>query len=326
MNKKMEILFLCQNVIEANAWYRTSGIAKNLEEKTGYNITIVNWNDLPMDWSTLIQYDVILLQRPFANKALSLCSYIKNLGIKLWIDYDDNLFNVSPENKTYQHYQKPEVKSNMISILEMADAVSVTTKPLGQVLSKYSKKIHIIPNAVNEIIKRGIPKNREKIIFWRGGDSHIYNLMSHGDNINKAIKTFDDWNFDFMGYYPWFLAKGIGWIDGVDIILYHRSIFNLAPSVFHAPLFKDDFNICRSNISFLEGSFAGAVCIVPDWWGELPGTIPYIDQKSYYEALEACCKGEINITKQNRLSWEFIKENFMLDKINELRVILLNNL
>jgi hypothetical protein len=326
----MDILFLCQNTTEANAWYRTSGIAKNLIKQTGYNIKVVNWQEIVIDWSIIIQYDVVLMQRPFSKEALSLGQYIKACGVKLWLDYDDNILEMNPENKNYTFYNKPDTKQNIISILSIADAVSVSTGLLKSALNDYNHNIQVIPNAFNEIIKRPKPREREKIVFWRGSDGHIYNLWANGSVINKLINDHEDWNFDFMGYFPWFLDKRIRYIEPADIIVYFNTISKIAPSVFHAPLISDNFNACRSNISFIEGAFAGAVCIVPEFWlsdnKELPGALIYRNQQEYQDAIEACIKGDVDIKKNNEKSWKYVKEHLSLEKINKKRIFLLNNL
>lgn len=324
----MNILFLCQNKVEANAWYRSSGIAANLQKKTGHNINVLDLNEIKVDWSVILQHDIIMLQRPFSTESLKIASFIKMCGSKLWIDYDDNLLDVNVDNKVYPFYKRPDIRKNIIEFISMADILTVTTPYLKKAYSEYNKNIHIVPNAVNETIERNL-KDRTKTVFWRGTDSHLFNLWSFGSKITNAMKEFKDWNFDFMGYYPWFLESGFGYLESTDLILYFKTIQNIAPSVFHAPLFKDNFNVCRSNISYLEGSFAGAVCIIPDFWEydyELEGAITYSDFDSYYDAIKSCCTGEVDIVKQNALAWEFIQDNFTLDKINNIRIEIIKNL
>ena len=129
-----------------------------------------------------------------------------------------------------------------------------------------------------------------------------------------------------MGYFPWFLHQRKGYIEPSDIVLYHKSLINMAPSVLHVPLFKDNFNVCRSNIAFIEGVNAGAACVIPDFWGELPGAIRYSNPSEYKEAIKSCCEGHIDIEKKNAQSWSYVKDNLRLNKINKLRISLLKNL
>jgi len=320
----MDILLLTPNSSEAQSFYRCAGISKDLQKQSGHNITVMQW-DRPIDWSQISQYDIVMMQRPYSKEAVMLCNLIKMCGIKLWIDHDDNLLNIGAENKYYTMYNLPETKANIIKIVQLADVVSVTTVQLMDVYKEYCKNIVIIPNAFNDTLFKRVPQKRENIVFWRGSDSHIYNLMAYGQHINKAIEEFPEYKFRFMGFYPWMLSDKKEYLAGNDIILYHYMIQKMAPKIFHAPLVCDDFNAARSPISFIEGSFAGACCLIPHWW-PVEGGIKYKDGKEYFENLSALCKGEVDTEKYSRIAWEFIEDCLFLTKINKLRVDLINSL
>ena len=100
----MNILFLLYDRTEANSFYRSGGIATDLARQTGHKITVERWNEYEVQWQTLLQYDVLFLQRAFTDKALGVLRYAKSLGLKVWVDYDDNLLNVSPEIKNFVFY------------------------------------------------------------------------------------------------------------------------------------------------------------------------------------------------------------------------------
>ena len=332
----MEILFISYAREEAINFYRGHGIVANLEKMMpNDNFTLVQWSDMPtMSWNDFMhwKYDCVFFSRPFTKDVLTFLSYAKMFGKKIWCDMDDNLLDIAPENKYYTTYSREDVKDTIKSIVKLADAVSVTNQFLKEVYLPYNEKIFVIPNALNnDLFKRGTLKPRKKTMLWRGSDSHIYNLMMYGEKINTLIEEFPDWNFDFIGYYPFFLSPKKGFIEGTDIILYHQMLVNLAPSFVHAPISNDSFNRCRSFVSFLEGTFAGAACVVPDFWvstggWQLAGGIPYHDVNSYYEAMKACLSGEVDVAKQNTISWEFICDTLTLSRVNKLRVELLKTL
>lgn len=321
----MNILFLVQNPVEANAFYRSTGIAKDLEKHGNFKITIANWQELTMNWSVILQYDVIMFQRPFTEASLTLCRYIKECGVKLWLDYDDDLLNVSPENKYYINYNKPDTKECIKKILALADAVTVTTVQIRDSFLCATDKIAVIPNAFNDGVFKREKRKREKTVFWRGTDSHVFNLMAYGREMTQAIETFADWRFAFMGFYPWMLPERKSYVNGMDIIIYYNTIQKLAPSVFHAPLVCDAFNTARSPVSFIEGTFAGACCIVPHWW-PVEGALKYQTNTEYYENLRGVCSGEVDVDKFNRISWEFIQDVYALSKVNVQRKELLESL
>lgn len=323
------ILFLTPDKSDPCSFYRCGGIARDLEKKSDHIITTINWNQVSLDWQFLSSFDIVMLQRPFTKTAEQLCQYIKNMGKPLWVDYDDNLFAVNPENRTYMTYNAPDVQENIKSILKLADVVSVPLEYLRSAYGPYNKNLVVIPNAFNDdIFKRpDILKKRTKTVVWRGPGDHIYDLMTFGKEINRCAEGFPDHEFIFMGYYPWFLSEtqNKGYLPCLDIIMYHHKLVELAPMAMHVPLHDNTFNRSRSNTAYLEITQAGGVCINPDWWS-VPGSVPYTDVASYYEALRSVLSGEIDIEVNNRMAQEYINDCLRLSQVNVLRLNVLNEL
>jgi hypothetical protein len=269
-----------------------------------------------------------MLQRPYMKLHQDMCTYAKYMNKPIWVDYDDNLFALNPENRAFQTYNDPETQECVKSILKMADVVSVPTEYLRQVYTPYNKNIEVIPNAHNDLIqKRGILKSRIKSVVWRGPDAHIYDLMTYGKEINVITAEFPEWDFVFMGYYPWFLSesKNKGFLPALDIIMYFKKLSEIAPTVMHILLHDNLFNRCRSNVAYLEGTFAGAMCVVPSWWN-VPGALSYSNGEEYTEAMRTALKGEVDTLVQNKIAWEYIQDCLLLSKINVERVNLINGL
>ena len=320
----MKILFLLYDRTEANSFYRSGGIASNLAEQTGHTIVVERWNEYEVQWQTLMQYDVLFMQRAFTDKALGVLRYAQSLGLKVWVDYDDNLLDVSPENKNYVYYSKQETKDVITKIIKEADAISVTTLSLKQAFEPIRSNIWLIPNALNDKIKRTVRK-RKNNVFWRGTDSHIFNLLSHGEQLNTLIETNKDWSFMFMGFYPWFVHKDKKYVEPQDIIMYLDTIQELAPTLVHVPMNVDSFNCCRSPIAFIEGSLAGAVTVCPYWW-DVQGALKYRDANEYFNNIQAVINGDVDIEKQSRMAWEYVEDCLMLSKVNQKRKLLLESL
>jgi hypothetical protein len=324
----LNVLFLCHSSQDATSFYRAGGVSADLARRTGHNIVVANWKDIEVHWQTLSEFNVVLLQRPFSKESAGLCQVIKNLGLKLWVDYDDNLFAVNPENDTYLLYSDPKTQANIKQILTLADVVSVTCEYLRQTYIEYNKNIKVIPNAFNDLlIKRGEIAKRERNVIWRGGANHIYDLMKHGAAINQLTSEHPDFRFLFWGYYAWFLsdAQNKGYISPTDPTLYFQKLFKLFPAVMHVPLNDDPFNRCRSNTAYIESAFSGAVCVCPSWWN-VPGSLSYSDPQSYYDAIKSALTGKIDVVGMAKESWEYVSDCLMLSKINEKRANLLKTL
>jgi hypothetical protein len=323
----MRILFLTMDKRYAVSFYRAAGIAKDLEKKLNCTVDTLSWNDFLIDWPALMRYDIVMVQRGFQGAQVLLCKQVKKLGIPLWLDYDDDLFSVPPENKAWAIYQDSEVQKDIINMLSMADVISVTTEDLKTSFSEFNDNIVVIPNAFNDIMLNvnRILQPRSKTVLWRGSETHVYDIMIYNEVIDKFIKEHSDYSFIFMGFNPWFLSKApnLKFVKQLEILDYFDAGLNISPSVVHVPLHDSTFNRCKSNIAFIEGTYWGATCITPEFWGKLPGTLTYKDADSYYEALTLSLEEK---PERNKESWNYIKKNLLSSEVNKLRVKLIKSL
>ena len=326
----MDILFLSHYQSNACAWYRSSGIIPHLRKITNHNIQMAKYSDVaPIEWSLIMQFDIIYMQNPLGRDSAMLVRKIIECGKKCWCDYDDNYLALNPENERYEEYNTDDVKKSIVSILKNASVVSVTTEYLRQCLIEFNKNIWVIPNAHNDfLLKREVLKPRNKVVLWRGGHSHIYDLMFHASALNTAPKEFPDWKFHYMGYFPWFLSKADnnGHIKGVaDIMLYFKALFAMNISVMQVPLDDNVFNHCKSNISALESSWAGSASIVPNYWN-FPSALHYGNTQELFDCIYAALNGDVDLEKQAALGWEFVCDTLLLSKVNFKRVSLIKSL
>ena len=323
-----QILFLTVETADTCSFYRSAGVIKDLRRKTDHKITLVKFDQAPMNWSFLTQFDLIMFQRPFTRENLNVCGYIKQCGIKLWVDYDDNLFALNPENPAYALYNNPEIQTNIKNILALADAVSVPTEYLRQAYSEFNKNIHVVPNAFHDtLFTRPELKPRTNHVVWRGPEAHIFDLMNFSKEINQLTNDFPEWRFMFMGFSPWFLSatNNKGHIPSQDIVFYMKTFLDMAPSCMHVPLADNMFNRCKSDIAYLEGTFAGATCVVPAHWN-VPGSLPYTDGTSYYNSIKSIITGEVDKKALNAIAWEYVCDCRTLSKINVQRLQIINEL
>lgn len=320
-----KILFLLPKPSDACSFYRGAGVATDLRRR-GYLIDIMDMQGV-IDWAFLIQYDIIMIQRPANNSILNVCGQIKRMGVKLWIDMDDNLLAVPMDNPAYLIYANSGVRETIISCLSLADVVSVTTEALRQSYLPFNKNIMVIPNAHNDSLVKREKKQRNNVVLWRGTNTHQMDIETYKTAIDRVTEHWTDINFLYIGYAPWGLkiTRNVQLAGAVDTMLYLEQIQVIAPMIMQVPLHDSLFNRCKSNIAAIEGAFAGAVCLVPEWW-DMEGTVKYKDNRSYYEGLNAILKGEIDVEKANERSWEYIRANLFLSDVNRKRVELIESL
>ena len=327
----MDILFLSHYTENACGWYRNAGIVPHLRKITDHNITIARYSEVsPISWALVVQYDIIFMQNPLGRDSAMLVRLVRECGKKSWIDYDDNYLSINPENDKFEEYNSEDVKKSIISILKNADVVTVTTEYLKQCFKEYSSNIWVVPNAHNDyLLKREDLKPRNKVVLWRGGQSHKRDLIFHADALNKAAEEFGDYNFIYMGYNIWHNTKNDHnnnkQLKGTDVIMYFKTIFNMCPSVVWTPLEDNVFNHGKSNIAAIEASWVGAASIVPSWWN-FPSALHYSNTQELFDCIYAALSGEVDVEKQARLGWEFVSDTLLLSKVNLKRVEIIKSL
>ena len=81
-----------------------------------------------------------------------------------------------------------------------------------------------------------------------------------------------------------------------------------------------DFNKSKSNIAWIESTYAGLAVLAPDWpeWRR-PGIVNYTDKEDFRQKLTSMMKGEYNLESLRQASWKYIREELTLEKTNEIR-------
>lgn len=161
----MKILFLCTSK-EATLKYRALLPAKYLGADTTYDYTDIPY-ELKLNRTNVITmqvrinanvlgktqivtrsfnyYDVVVFQFPYLDDEVLLIKKLKKLGVKVILDYDDDMFNDNPFYK--QTYSLRE-KDNMVEALKICDLVTVTTESLAETYGKYNQ-VKILPNMID---------------------------------------------------------------------------------------------------------------------------------------------------------------------------------
>lgn len=328
----MKLLVLTVNKNDSTSFYRANGVLHDLKNQMNLEITSMDFKDLrDMSWATLFLYDVVFMQRPYQGVAVKMAQYCREINLPLWIDFDDYLLEIPKDNKSHQLFSVPEIQKNIVSTIQLANVVTVSTQKLKESFSELNNNIHVIPNAFNDkLFTYRVSKIKtNKTVMWRGSDTHNIDMFYYGDQIYKCQEKYKDWNFMYFGWNPWFIpdTQNKKFVSATDPVLYFKQLYKLAPRIMQVPLVRSLFNECKSNIAFIEGTFAGAVCLVPDWqeW-DLPGTLKYSSAEEYGEKLELMLNEKVNFSKYNSQAWDYIFDNLRLSKINQLRVNILNSL
>lgn len=319
---------------DATSYYRAYGVFPNLRENY---IPDLAWQNFigggKRTWAELLGFDILFMQRPAYPEWLKLAEYMKGLGKKIWIDHDDNLFELPPYNRVVDTYN-PVVKKAMLDMMKIADVVTVSTPALQKYfMENFALETIVIPNALNDILtpmntEYNQPKAGERFC-WRGSETHQADLMQHAEQLTDAINKRPNTFWDFMGYNPFFVTMHFPpdkwkYYLPEDIMVYTANLKAIKPQVVHVPLIEDGLNQAKSNIAWIEATVAGAVTIAPDWFEwQKPGVLNYKSAEEYGSLLMR----PIDDAKERwQASRDYIMENLLLTHVNKQRAEIIQNL
>lgn len=322
---------------DGTSFYRSYGIFPNLSKKLKRNIDVTSFQG-GMTWAQAGDFDVLFLQRPMTDGIFKLAHYIKGLGVKIWVDYDDNLFDLPVESRAFFDCDDV-VRKRMSDILKLADVITVSTEGMQKVFKVLGFETQVVRNALNTDWHKPVTEHNVKSrnVVWRGSETHVADLIYFTDAIDDAIQASTD-TYHFFGYAPWLLchrhehyALGVHGEIGArihlhkpeDIRVYHDNIKKVKPRLMHVPLVANSLNAAKSNIAWIEATYAGAVCIAPDWpeW-KMPGVLNYKTMEEYTQLLTS----QDDRSAEWRKSMDYIQANLVLDKTNEQRLDILEKL
>lgn len=344
----IKLLALTPMEFDGTSYYRAHGVFPNLIKQMNNQLQVTKYKGdfgQGYNWSDLINFDIIFLQRPCldAAKRMRLVQYCKDLGIKVWIDFDDNLFDLPRENRMFEDVT-PQIKKDMLTLFKLADVITVSTKALKEFFATLGVGAEVVPNALNEEVTpmaenynwlnepldfSGNRNTSIEQILWRGSETHQGDIYYHINQIFHAIDNRPNTHWHWMGYDPWYITNGTepekySTHKSEDIMVYFKNLRKLRPQLVHFPLMDNSLNRCKSNIAWLEATSVGATIIAPDWeeWKH-PGVINYTSFEHYGTLLMQSLDGNGERWQASR---DYIMENLTLEKVNKQRVELIENL
>lgn len=189
---------------------------------------------------------------------------------KLVFEIDDDLWRVDPSSpRAYEWFGQPDVRLRLEQNARMADAVTVSTPHLGEVLGKFNRNVHVVPNAIPAALLEHTPPRREDGIItvgWAGSYTHAMDWAQVDDELVRYLKKTRRAELHVMGgmdplwsKVPTHRMRVTGWTDSVDD--YRRRLdFHIGL----APLKEHPFNSAKSPIKALEYAACGIPVIASD--------------------------------------------------------------
>ncbi len=329
---KITTLYVIPNPKDSTSLYRGVGPLSGMRRasKGDFNYGYAG----EISWPVLQNCDLVYLQRPYRREHLEIAQMARASHVPVWVDYDDFLFDVPEDNPAYGTYMNDTTHSNVVNCIRCADVVTVSTKHLKRLLQKDTKeegiiprRCYVVPNAWNDkLFPRMTSPSRNKLVAWRGSDTHQRDLLEFAPEIIEVAKAHPDWTFQFIGYNPWFITSQLPKeqcvvVPPLDPIEYMQLMSDTNPSVLMVPLHDSHFNRAKSNIAWIEGTLSGATVVGPDWeeWRN-PGSFTYRTKDDFKKALNTLMSGKTNNELFWKMSADELYKKFKLSELSKFRL------
>lgn len=311
---------------DGSSFYRSQGVFPHIKE-SGLRFTDIS-DKVIHSWAAINGADMLILQRPYSEYHVGIIGQAQMMGIRVIIDLDDLLTDVPKHNPAYSLYQHN--KNFVLQSIRMADEIWVSTDFIKQELSVYNKNIQVIPNALNDYIFKSKPKFNfnNKTVFYRGGSTHQLDLLHKTSDLAMVMEDNPDWRFLFLGIDDDHVFQdatsklnNVFVTNKIPIIQYYRHIEQLNAPIMICPLDEHKLNMAKSNISWIEGTFAGSAFFgkksLPEF--NMPEILDFGDFiNSTYRFTRP--GSEVLLKSFHDRSWEYISKNLLLSIVNKLRV------
>ncbi len=243
-----------------------------LEEQGRMQVTFVSVYDDAVPIEKLLDADVWVIQREFADQELShgIVDAARLLGKTIVFEIDDLLVNLPRSNPLWAYCTK--IAPDMVDAVRHSDFVTASTYPLIEELAReeptITEKAYVCRNVVDTriwgdgFIDRQAQSGGPLVVGWFGSATHQEDLAIVKEAIVYLARKYEGRiRFHFWGYLPADLAG----IDGVqlvrgpqaNVVEHAAGVRSARIDVAIAPLTNHSFNRAKSDLKWLEYSICG---------------------------------------------------------------------
>lgn len=313
-NPKSKILAFIASMGEACAHYRILQPAKHLTSFKDINYYVTNSFKMvyPDENMPLVQmglhsdykdYDTFIFQRETRIPVFAFMMIAqKAKNIRCIYEVDDNFIDFPQGHAFYE--ESKEILPRIKYFYYHANNITCTTEPLKDMLSKFNKNVHVIPNSIDfEFFDYFAKKNYDPdniIIGWTGSRYHHHDILIIEEVVTDIVNKYKNVKFFHCNTKQAYRNKEIEFFKNippckkiihprVTIDRYPEMVSNIDIGI--APLENNPFNESKSNLKYLEYSALGipSICskVYPyEKTKNFQGILTNNDYKSWKYALE----------------------------------------
>ncbi|MFZ3062492.1 MAG: glycosyltransferase [Actinomycetota bacterium] len=240
------------------AWYRCHVPGLELKRR-GHSVVL----DDAIDPEGLKEFDVVVFQRQCSEASWQAIQYVNSLGKLSVYELDDDLWHIDRTNPAFS-YWTPEKLRGVESCIAESQVVTTTTPYLAERLTRFNKKIFILPNMLPKEqwqLSKKAKDNRKLVLGWAGGTSHWPDLRILEGTIEQLLDDYTEIEFHIAGAGPVPFKKHerLKGLESVKIEQYPKLLSGFDVGL--APLVDTQFNRAKSDLKFLEYAMAGLAVV-----------------------------------------------------------------
>jgi glycosyltransferase involved in cell wall biosynthesis len=190
---------------------------------------------------------------------------------KLVYEIDDNLWDIDHgSERAAKFFGDPAVRANLDANIRAADAVTVTTEPLADLVRPLNPNVHVVPNYLPAwLLEHQRPRRDGRVVIgWGGSATHRMDWSVCGPQVRRYLQRAPRHvEFHVMGAdytaearIPRDRVRVTDWTNSVPD--YWRAIDY---SIMLAPLRPHPFNRSKSPLRVLEAAILGIPVIASDY-------------------------------------------------------------
>lgn len=231
----------------------------------------------PLD--DLAEADVIVVQRMMLTENLKWIKIVRELGIKIIYDLDDDLWNIPPANPARRFFKTEAHIRGLEACAEWADVFTVSTETLQRVVrrkwghlqnvaSKKSIPVMVCENRVPLSLycqQEGISHEHEGVVIgWSGSNTHGGDLAEIWQLLHRTLDEYKNVRLEIVGQPPpmYLLAHPrVKMRPWVHISEYPARTATWNWDIVLAPLEYHKFNESKSSIRMQEAGALRRPCL-----------------------------------------------------------------
>lgn len=206
-------------------------------------------------------YDAVIVKYIGKKEDAQSILYWKSLAprTKLYLDVDDNVFEVPEGNSAKTHWGEEE-QSILAFFAQQCDGITCSTQPLANYFKGLNPNTFVLPNRIQPKQWKSKRKGKQIKIGWTYSSTHSPDKQAIGNALEIIKNKYSNVIIETTGSE----LPGTDNVVGTPFLFYPDWLCDKNWDIAIAPLIDNEFNRGKSNIKWLESTLAGSVFVGSD--------------------------------------------------------------